>query len=90
VTNPQTTPLSYRVLTGDRAIRHGFETAWNGTAQSLADELARICRATRPDAAGPLTIHVWTARDAEHYRQPVPADAERFEYPAAAPSTVES
>ncbi len=32
---------------------------------------------------GPLTVYVWQVRADEHYRLPVPADAEQFDFAAA-------
>jgi hypothetical protein len=77
------TDLMYRVTTaGSQGMRYGSRPA--GTdPQLLANQLAADTRTARPDLAGPLTIHVWPAREDEHYRLPIPADAQRFDYPAA-------
>ena len=72
--------LMYRVTTTSTGTRYGSDSTGT-TAQALADQIAADTRIARPDVNGPLTIHVWPARDDEHYRLPVPADADRFDYP---------
>ncbi|TQF04785.1 hypothetical protein E6W39_24355 [Kitasatospora acidiphila] len=75
------THLMYRVTaTGSRGSRYGSDST-APDPQALADQLAADTCTARPDLAGPLTIHVWAARDDEHYRLPTPTDAQRFDYP---------
>lgn len=76
------TRLTFRVCAGDTPLRYGPGTDTR-TPRALADDHAACVRATHPDAANAdLTVHVWPTRDGEHYRQPIPASAERFNYPA--------
>lgn len=76
--------LTYRVIPDghDRPIRYGTDGNWAWSTHALADAIAMDVRQIRPDITCPLTIHVWPTRDSEHYRRPVPDEAERFEYPA--------
>lgn len=74
--------LTYRVTTETSTPRYGHNSVWLRTPQKLADAVAEETRIVRPDVTGPLTIHVWPSRDDEHYRLPIPADAQRFDYPA--------
>lgn len=78
------TKLVYHVTSGsDAGFRYGSVPAGPDTPQTLADRVAAATRRLRADLDGPLTIHVWPARDNEHYRQPIPDGAQRFHYPAA-------
>lgn len=74
--------LTYRVSTDGRSFRYGSFTEWTQTPQELADRLAEETRNGRPDVTGPLTVHIWPSREDEHYRLPIPADAQQFDYPA--------
>lgn len=74
--------LTYRVSTGERESRYGHFSDWQQTTQELASMLAKETRQIRPDITGPLAIHVWPTRNSEHYRQPIPDNADRFDYPA--------
>lgn len=78
------TDLTYRVATSTQRspIRYGHLTAWAYSPQALADATAMDVRQIRPEADGALTVHVWPTRDGEHYWQPIPDDAEHFDYPA--------
>ncbi|MBB4922162.1 hypothetical protein [Kitasatospora kifunensis] len=72
----------YRVTATDNGgCRYGSDST-GADPRALADRVAAETRSARPDMSGPLTVHVWAARDGEHSRLPIPADAVRFDYPA--------
>lgn len=62
--------------------------AWGeGPAEPVEELAARRARDTRitHSYSGPLTVYVWDAREDEHYRMPVPHDAQVFEFETAEP-----
>jgi hypothetical protein len=78
--------LIYRVTTSNSNGTRYCSDSTGTTPQALADQVAADTRSVRPDMTDMdalLTIHVWSARDNEHYRLPVPDDADRFDYPSA-------
>lgn len=76
------TALTFRVCAGDNALRYGHEDD-APSPRALADDHAACVRASHPHAAhADLTVHVWPTRPDEHYRNPMPAETTRFDYPA--------
>lgn len=55
----------------------------NGRTQgvSVAQEQAARTRVEH-SFYGPMTVHIWQRGDDEHYRNPTPAHAERYDFPA--------
>lgn len=82
-------PYQYRVNRADGVKEWSFShgsfdgTTEQTTAAGVAQEAAAGTRVGH-SYYGPLTVYVWqrSGEDGTHYRDPVPAGAERFDFPA--------
>lgn len=90
-----TKPYGYRVDRADEddPERATLSSGYSDGAQkergtvAVAQEQVRSTR-TGHSYYGPLRVYVWQQRDQEHYRMPVPENADRYEFAAVpAPET---
>lgn len=77
---------AYRVLRShpdaDRTMMScGLISTGAGTTRELATREAAQTRSAHPYYHGLLRVLIWRARAGEHYRMPVPDDAQEFTFP---------
>ena len=81
---------AYRVERPDAPdfMSYGVRSLIEGTViQDCLDRVAWENRLAHSYYTGPLTVHVWPAREDEHYRAGVPADALSRSYDPGQPVT---
>ncbi len=66
-------------------LAYGTRKATVDDVPALAVEVARRARVEHSYHTGPLTVSVWEAREDEHYRLPVPDNADVYSFPAGQP-----